>query len=108
MADDLELLAISSSWLLLGRRLSPHSWRHVLLDAGLLLRSNRALETIALLQARPIGCDIWPKILGKPDSIGEAERVSDHDVGGGEAASTQGLGICGGCLDGAQPAQEPF
>src|SRR3954469_19437433 len=99
MADDLELLAISSSWLSLGRRSGPHSWRHVLLDAGLLLRSNRALETIALLQARPIGCDIWPKILSEPDVIGEPERVADHDVRGSETAGAQSLGICGGCLD---------
>src|SRR4051794_27520464 len=103
MADDPELPATWPSWLSPGRRSGPYSWRHVLLDAGLLLRSNRALETIALLQARPISCDIWPKILGKPDIFREAERVADHDVGGGEAAGAQGLGICGGCLDGAQP-----
>lgn len=73
-----------------------------MLDAGLLLRSNRALETIALLQARPIGCDIWPKVLGEPDIFREAERVADHDVGGSEAAGAQGFSIRSGCLDGAQ------
>lgn len=39
---------------------------------------------------------------------GEAERVADHDVGGGKASGAQGFGIGGRCLDRAQPSEEPF
>jgi hypothetical protein len=77
---------------------------NILFGAGLLLRSNRALEAVALLQTRPIGCDIWPKVLGEPDIAGEAERVTNDNVSGGEATGAQGFGIRGRCFNGAQPA----
>src|SRR5437899_12817712 len=56
----------NGSWLSPGRRLRPYPRRDVLLESCFLLRRNRALEAVALLQAGPIRCDIRPKVLGKP------------------------------------------
>src|ERR1700674_5728065 len=44
--------------------------RDLLLHAGEIFGGNRPLESIALLQALPIGGDVGPEILGKPDIFG--------------------------------------
>src|SRR5882762_1580503 len=45
--------------------------RDVLLGAGPVFGHHRALEPVTRLQALPIGRDVRPEILGKPDIVGE-------------------------------------
>ena len=67
-------------------RSRANAGRHLLLGAGLPFGGDGALETVALLQPGPISRYIGPKILGKPNIVGQPERIADRDVGGGEAA----------------------
>src|SRR6267143_4419973 len=87
---------------------SPYAWRHILLDAGLAFRRNGALVAVTFLQPNTIGRDIGAEILGQANIARQPQRITVHDVGRGESAGAQGFGICGSCLDGAQPAEEPF
>src|SRR5947208_11878464 len=86
----------------------PYPRRYILLDAGLAFRRNGALVTLAFLQPGPICRDIGAKILGEPDIARQPQRIAVDDIGRGKPAGAQGFGIRGGCLDGAQPAEEPF
>ncbi len=90
------------------RHSRPHPRRDILLDPGLLFRRHCPLEPIALLQTGPISPDVGPEILGQIDIFGQPQRVADHDIGCGEAAGAQCLGVAGRSLDRAQPSQKPF
>src|SRR5882757_5923781 len=87
---------------------SPHTRRDILLLARPAFGRHRPLIPLSLLQPGPIGCGVRAEILGEPDRVGEPQRVADDDVGHGEAAGAQRLGVGGRGLDGPKPAEKPF
>ena len=65
--------------------------RDFLLLAGEGLGGNGPLESIARLQALPVGGDVGPEIFGKPNVFGEPECVTDDDISRGEAIGDERL-----------------
>jgi hypothetical protein len=50
------------------------------------------------LQALPVGGNVRTEILGEPDIVRQAQRIADHDVGGGEPARAERFGLTGSSL----------
>jgi hypothetical protein len=81
--------------------------RHALLQRGLVLGRQRALEGIPGLQALPVVSDRFGKLLCQAEVLGQQQGIAHGDIGRSEAAGAEEIVRLQGRIHRAQPREEP-